>query len=194
MYTLTEQPVGLPGRLPSAEKVGRAIIQRNALLPPSRGPNTSGFKTVEINRVLRARLELMLSFLRLYASEGHTEWAKSADIIARSAGKGGWLSRRIREWTVNFIKDEKNLPSAEYAKINGSVLEDEDLAQELHLHLQGIGKYVAAQDIVNYTETDEMTARLNLKKGISLRTAQRWMKRMEYRWTKEPKGMYSDGH
>jgi hypothetical protein len=74
------------------------------------------------------------------------------------------------------------------------VLEDEDLAQELHLHLQGIGKYVAAQDIVDYMATDEMKACVKLKNGISLRTAQRWMKRMEYRWTKEPKGMYSDGH
>ncbi|KAJ6483032.1 hypothetical protein DFH09DRAFT_950068 [Mycena vulgaris] len=39
-----------------------------------------------------------------------------------------------------------------------------------------------------------MKTRLNLKNGISLRTTQRWMKRMEYRWTAEPKGMYSDGH
>jgi hypothetical protein len=64
----------------------------------------------------------------------------------------------------------------------------------LHLHLQGIGKYVAAQDIVNYVASDEMKTRLNLKKGISLCTAQQWMKHMEYRWTKEPKGMYSDSH
>ncbi|KAJ7930190.1 hypothetical protein B0H13DRAFT_1518150, partial [Mycena leptocephala] len=159
----------------------------NAILHPSRGPNIKGYKTVEMNMVLRARLELMISFLRLYASDGYTEWAKSADIIAKSAGKGSWLSRRIREWSVNFIRDEENLPTAEYGKMNGSVLEDEDLAQELHLHLQGIGKYVAAQDIVNYMATDEMKARVKLKNGISLRTAQRWMKRMEYRWTKEPK-------
>ncbi|KAF7344243.1 hypothetical protein MVEN_01715500 [Mycena venus] len=136
----------------------------------------------------------MLSFLQLYASDGYSEWGKSADIIAKSAGKGSWLSRRIREWAVDFIKDDENLPIAEYGKMNGSVLEDEDLAQKLHLHLQGIGKYVAAQDLVNYMATDEMKRRLNLNKGISLRTAQRWMKRMEYRWTKEPKGMYFDGH
>ncbi|KAF7375719.1 hypothetical protein MSAN_00461400 [Mycena sanguinolenta] len=101
----------------------------------------------------------MISFLRLYASDGYAEWAKCADIIAKSAGKGSWLSRRIREWTVDFIRDENNLPTAEYGKMNGTILEDEDLAQELHLHLQGIGKYVAAQDIVNYMATDEMKAR-----------------------------------
>ncbi|KAJ7461077.1 hypothetical protein FB451DRAFT_950615, partial [Mycena latifolia] len=108
--------------------------------------------------------------------------------------KGSWLSRWIREWAVNFIRDEKNLPTAEYGKMNGSVLEDNDLAQELHLHLQGIGKYVCAQDIVNYMATDKMKLCLNLKKGISLPMAQRWMKHMEYRWTTKPKGMYSDGH
>ncbi|KAJ7474637.1 hypothetical protein B0H11DRAFT_2429057 [Mycena galericulata] len=42
--------------------------------------------------------------------------------------------------------------------------------------------------------SDEMKTRFNLKHGISLRTAQRWMRRMEYRWKSEPKGMYSDGH
>ncbi|KAJ7350017.1 hypothetical protein DFH08DRAFT_652335, partial [Mycena albidolilacea] len=172
---------------PSAQKVDAAISKLNNILHPSRGPNTPGYKSVEMNRVLLARLELMLSFLRLYASGGYTAWPQSADIVAKSAGKGSWLSRRIREWTINFIKDNENLPTAEYGKMNGSVLEDEDLAQELHLHLQGIGKHVTAQDIVDYMATDEMKVRLKLKKGISLATAQRWMKRMEFRWTKEPK-------
>ncbi|KAJ6565677.1 hypothetical protein B0H10DRAFT_1719655, partial [Mycena sp. CBHHK59/15] len=74
------------------------------------------------------------------------------------------------------------------------MLEDKDLAQELHLHLQGIRKYVAAQDIMNYMATDEMKAHVNLKNGVSLWTAQRWMKWMEYWWIKEHKGMYSDRH
>ncbi|KAJ7657126.1 hypothetical protein B0H17DRAFT_840818, partial [Mycena rosella] len=108
--------------------------------------------------------------------------------------KGAWMSRRIREWVIAFAKDESNLPTAEYGKFNASLLEDEDLAQEIHLHLQTLGPYVSAQDVVNYMSSDEMKTRLNLKHGISLRTAQRWMKRMEYRWTSEPKGMYSDGH
>ncbi|KAF7350762.1 hypothetical protein MSAN_01637300 [Mycena sanguinolenta] len=193
-YTPVMQPAGPPSRPPLSQKVEQAIVKLNAILHPSRGPNTKGYKNVEMNMVLHARLELMISFLRLYASGGCTEWAKSADIIAKSAGKGSWLSRRIREWAVDFIRDEENLPTAEYGKMNASILEDEDLAQELHLHLQGLGKYVAAQDIVDYMGTDEMKARLKLKNGISLRTAQRWMQRMEYRWTKEPKGMYSDGH
>ncbi|KAJ7699677.1 hypothetical protein B0H17DRAFT_849522, partial [Mycena rosella] len=74
------------------------------------------------------------------------------------------------------------------------ILEDEDLAEEIHLHLQSIGKFVCAQDVVNCMASDEIKTRLKLKNGISLRTAQRWMKWMQYCWTAEPKGMYSDGH
>jgi hypothetical protein len=136
----------------------------------------------------------MLSFLRLYAVEGYTEWGKKADIIAKSAGNGAWMSRRLHEWSIAFIKDDTNLPTSKYGKLNGSVLEDEDLAQEIHMHLQGLSPYIAAQDVVNYVSSDEMKTHLKLKNGISLWTAQWWMKRMEYRWQSEPKGMYSDGH
>ncbi|KAJ7933259.1 hypothetical protein B0H13DRAFT_1505367, partial [Mycena leptocephala] len=95
-------------------------------------------------------------------------------------------SRRIWEWVIAFTKDATNLPTAEYGKSNESVLEDDDLAQEIHLHLQTLGSFVSAQDVANYMSSDEMKAQLNLKHGISLRTAQRWMKRMKYRWTSEP--------
>ncbi|PBK91168.1 hypothetical protein ARMGADRAFT_857619, partial [Armillaria gallica] len=74
------------------------------------------------------------------------------------------------------------------------ILEDEDLADEIHMHLQGLGKYIKAQDIINYLAQPSIQARLRTKKTISLRTAQNWMHRMQYRWKKEPKGMYSDGH
>ncbi|THU96958.1 hypothetical protein K435DRAFT_858028 [Dendrothele bispora CBS 962.96] len=82
------------------------------------------------------------------------------------------------KWTIDFCKDPANLPTAKYGKSNVSILEDEDLAADIHLHLQ----------------TLEFQARLKVKKKISLRTAQRWMKRMDYRWRAEPKGQYSDGH
>ena len=48
------------------------------------------------------------------------------------------------------------------------------------MHLQGIGKYVKAMDIVHFLDTPKMKARLKLKKTISLATAQRWMHVMDY--------------
>ncbi|KAJ7474636.1 hypothetical protein B0H11DRAFT_2429054 [Mycena galericulata] len=127
-----------PNAPPPAAAIYEAIKKIKEILRPSRGPNTKGYKHADLNMVLRGCLELMLAFLQLYASEGYSEWAKHADIIAKSAGSTSWMSRRIREWTIAFMKDDTNLPTAEYGKFNGSVLEDEDLAQEIHLHLQSV--------------------------------------------------------
>ena len=52
--------------------------------------------------------------------------------------------------------DRKLLPVNIYGRWNVSLLEDEDLAQEIHLHLQSIGQFVKAADIVHYLNTPEM--------------------------------------
>ncbi|KAJ7197754.1 hypothetical protein GGX14DRAFT_402382 [Mycena pura] len=180
--------------LPSPKEVNAAIEKLREMLRPSRGANTRGYKHAEMNFVLKGRLELMLAFLRLYAADGYKSWGKAADTIAKSAGHGSWTSRKIREWTRDFLGDDTHLPVSQYGKFNESVLDDEDLSQEIHLHLQSLGQYISAQDVVNFMSSPEMKKRLNLKKSISVRTAQRWMKRNEYRWQSEPRGMYKDGH
>ena len=138
---------------------------------------------------------MMLHFLRIYQINGYEGWIASSEQAARIGGrKAKWTARRLREWTHAFVRDMTNLPDHEYGKWNSSILEDEDLAQEICLHLQSKGPYVCAMDIVQFLETPEMKERLNLKKLISERTARRWMNRMGYRWKKEPKGQYKDGH
>ena len=70
-----------------------------------------------------------------------------------------------------------------------------EIAQELHTHLQGIGKFVKAMDIVDFMDTPEMWLRSGLKKQIDISTAQRWMRKLDYQWTySELKGQYVDGH
>ncbi|KAG1853648.1 hypothetical protein F4604DRAFT_1933049 [Suillus subluteus] len=59
---------------------------------------------------------------------------------------------------------------------------------------QSIGKYVRAQDIVDYLKRPEIQARHGLKKTVSLATAQRWMFKLDYHWREEKKGQYVDGH
>jgi hypothetical protein len=49
-------------------------------------------------------------------------------------------------------------------------------------------------DLVEFMDTPEMRERTHLKKSISLATAQRWMKKLDYRWSYTPKGQYVDGH
>ena len=122
-------------------------------------------------------------------------WIAAFKQVASIAGKNPeWMARRLHEWTHDFVHDPTNLPKHEYGKFNSSILEDEDLAQEICLHLQLKGKYVCAMDVVQFLDTPEMKEQLNLKKSISEGTARRWMAKMGYRWKKEPKGQYKDGH
>jgi hypothetical protein len=54
-----------------------------------------------------------------------------------------------------------------YRKWNVFLLEDEGLAEEIHLHLQGIGKDVRAMDIVHFLGTPEMLKWLDRTKSIA---------------------------
>ncbi len=76
----------------------------------------------------------------------------------------------------------------------GNVVCLQNVQQVVQLVLQGIGKFVRAQDIVEYVDRPAVKERLKLKKTISLATAQRWMKTVGYRWTKTPTGQFVDGH
>ena len=69
---------------------------------------------------------------------------------------------------------------------------DEDIELEANLHLQGLGKYVSAMDLVRYFRQEDVRQRYGFT--ISLATVRQWMKRMGMRWMKTPKGQYVDGH
>jgi len=78
--------------------------------------------------------------------------------------------------------------------VSQSLLNDEDLVLQINLHLQGIGKHIKAIDIVRFLSTPEMLKKLDWTKPITLCTAQVWMHKLGYRWTRDPKGQYVDGH
>jgi hypothetical protein len=107
--------------------------------------------------------------------------------------QGVHLSQCLQSWAKAYIKDRMALPhhkqSQKYSRVD-----DEDFAAELKLYLQTIGKYVHAQDLVDYLSHPENWAWLGMSKPICLKMAQRWMVRMGYWWMKEPHGQYSDGH
>jgi len=74
-------------------------------------------------------------------------------------------------------------------------MEDEDLATELHNHLQSLDKkYLSAMDVIHYLNNSEVQARFKLKKTSSKSTAVQWMAAMKYHYGKEKNGMYIDGH
>ncbi|KIJ31064.1 hypothetical protein M422DRAFT_90429, partial [Sphaerobolus stellatus SS14] len=77
------------------------------------------------------------------------------------------------------------------------VLEDEDLSQTIQLHLQERAKdgYIRAEDIVDFLSSPEMQEQFHEKKvKITVRTAQNWLHKLEWRYGKKLNGMYIDGH
>lgn len=174
-------------------------------LQPPRGKKPTGtagvgYKKTNLNPLIRTRLAVK-SLLELYTHRMATSnnpaarpWTASSVTVAQTLGKPPWFARTVRKWTRSFINNPTVPPVNPYGKWVKSRLLDEDLMQDIQLHLQEVGKYVRALDIVHYLDQPDVKARHGLKKTISVATAQRWMHVMGYRWKKEPKGQYADGH
>jgi hypothetical protein len=180
---------------PSMEEARAALADLGQILRPQRNSG-AGYKNPKLDLLLRRRLEQMQIFLRRFMDplNGHNGWMAASLHTAKDHGGGTQQARRLREWARDYIADRGCLPINIYGTWNSSILEDEDFASELLLHLQSIGKYVRAMDIVLYVDRPEVKTQLKLTKTISLATAQRWMRTVGYRWKKTPSGQYVDGH
>ncbi|KAG2058716.1 hypothetical protein BDR06DRAFT_1003904 [Suillus hirtellus] len=189
---------------PSVNDARKALQDLQSLLKPPRNKTLAG--SAVLSPVLKERLTQVKNFLWLYTDthdDGMTHpenpvgghWSQAADRAARNAGKaqGVHLSWCLRSWAKAYIEDWTALPHCKQLQ-KYSHVDDEDFAADIKLHLQSIGKYVRAQDLVDYLSLPENQARLGMSKPICLRTAQQWMMRMGYRWMKEPHGQYSNGH
>ncbi|KAJ7626704.1 hypothetical protein B0H17DRAFT_862143, partial [Mycena rosella] len=180
---------------PTIEEACKVLKALARILRPPRD-SCAGYKNPKLNLLTRTRYEWLKSFLHIYSSDDRpignrdakaARWMAALLEAAHAAQKGPWLARRLREWARAFIGDRAQLPTNKYGTWNCMLLEDEDVAAEIALHLQSIGKYVKAMDIVHFIDSQpDLKQKIKCKKGISLATAQRWMKRMGYRWTKNP--------
>jgi hypothetical protein len=137
---------------------------------------------------------MIRNFLNTYTNRHFSvSWTRASLNTVQSFGAGSHTAKRLREWTYAFIMNRNALPHNPFGGWNVSLLEDDDLAMAIQLHLQGIGKYVKAMDIVTYLSSPDIQQRFGLTKTISLSTARRWMQTVGYHWSKTPKGQYVDG-
>ncbi|KIO21763.1 hypothetical protein M407DRAFT_28688 [Tulasnella calospora MUT 4182] len=121
-------------------------------------------------------------------------WTEASNLAAIGAGKGKDLGSQLWQWARAYLKDLKNLPMINYCNMNKVLIEDEEIRQDVQLHLQSLGKYFKALDIVEYSAQPEVMERWGHDKPISERTARNWLHAMEYRYGTERKGQYFDGH
>src|SRR5882724_4525630 len=70
----------------------------------------------------------------------------------------------IAPWTWHFLDDKKDLQVSLYGRHIKSVIEYEDITQEIHLHLQSIDKkYLCGRDIILYLDKPAVKEQLGLK-------------------------------
>ena len=154
-------------------------------------------KDKKIDVFFRSRITSMVATLNLYLDPELTySWRDASLIAAKASGHRVTYARNLRTWLHHYLHSGK-LPMHRYGNYNKSILDDEDFAQDIQLHLTEIAKkgYIRAQDIVDYVATPEVQAKLGTKaRGIHLRTARRWLHKLRWRYSRKRNGMYIDGH
>ncbi|KAH9923506.1 uncharacterized protein B0H18DRAFT_1105310 [Fomitopsis serialis] len=179
---------------PDLESAHAALDDLEFLLRPPRA-NGIGTKPFKGDDLLRDRMTMMCSLFWCYAKMPLPGWIKASETVAHVNRGGPYLARCLRGWCQAFIADRHDLPFNPYGTWNKSILETNDeLKQEIEAHLQSVGKYVCAADIVQYMARQDVHERHGLEKGVCLSTAHEWMRALEYRWTRTPRGQFIDGH
>ncbi|KAJ7790888.1 hypothetical protein B0H14DRAFT_3501129 [Mycena olivaceomarginata] len=157
-----------------------------------------GYKDPDISAFTRNRLIGIRTMLNFYVTplEGGTygQWGASARLVAHGLGHGKYCARVLAALARQFIVTRKVLDVNPYGEWNDSMLSDEDLANDIWLHLQSLGKEITADKLVDYLNDPAVRAEHNIDKPISTTTARRYLDELGYRFKSPKKGQYVDGH
>jgi len=173
---------------PSLEQIKDALQDLTDILKPRRGDKRQKYKDPGLDSRSRKRLEEMQIFCRTYidliekkGSDTRGVWQEASLTASRLLGHavpgskrpGERRSRDLRKWVRDFIGDREEVPLCQWKTTGRSLIDDEDLAQEIHAHLQSLDpSAVGGEAIVRFIDSPEMLARLQRKKSISVRTAE----------------------
>ncbi|KAF8585443.1 hypothetical protein K439DRAFT_1343453 [Ramaria rubella] len=139
----------------------------------------------------------MVATLNFYlAADLSFSWREASVLAARAAGRAASFVCNIRHWLLAYLRIGR-FPLHRYGRFHWSVLEDEDIRQIIQLRLMEKSKegYIRSQDIVDIINEPEMQEKLGGRcTSIMQRTAQRWLKRLDWCYGRKHNGMYVDGH
>ena len=180
---------------PTLEQVEDAVRDLQDILKPPRTSTSRPYKDPSMDKKSRKRLEDMrtfcLNFIRLEKGKQASGSKKNCWTLAsvetaqilgyakkNSTKPGTKKARELRKWVQAFIADREEIPICNWQASGRSLIDDEDFAQEINLHLQSLKpEDVHAEAIVNFLDNPEILARLKRKKTISIRTGQTWIKK-----------------
>ncbi|EUC54751.1 hypothetical protein RSOL_071590, partial [Rhizoctonia solani AG-3 Rhs1AP] len=178
---------------PPTMKEANIALRRVADAIRIRSPS-GGYIYHDLDHTTRDRFTAMHGCLSNFVRSGGKHFLAESLKAAGAQEKSATYARSIRSWIRDLI-ETGDLPYFKHGWWNVPLLGDEDIGREIKVHLQTVGKFASAEDIVKFFSDEETRTRLGVPNPISLRTAQRWMIRYGgFRWRKELKGQYFDGH
>ncbi|KAI3998438.1 hypothetical protein K525DRAFT_214660, partial [Schizophyllum commune Loenen D] len=163
----------------------------------SRGPKSRGYKDPHFDSYSRRKLEAIHDFLNMYThplSATSGQWQASAHQTALAKGRGEYFAEAILRMARAYIENREVLPINPYGQWTESMLADEDLTNEVTLHLQELKDNVTAEKLTLFLRRPEIKEKYQIDRDVSVRTARRYLNQLGYRFVEAKKGQYSDGH
>jgi hypothetical protein len=152
------------------------------------------------DHILRSRIRDMVGLLNLFLDEDlRYTWRKASLVIAKSHSHNVARARLMRHWVLHFLQTDE-LPHPKYSWTRSTILQDEDISQEIQAELgekmkQGSIKATDLADVVASPRIQEKLKHAGINRPfISERTADRWLATLGWRYGKLKNGMYIDGH
>lgn len=188
------------GKLREAPSQVAALDALNTIKDALRGKSKGkggGFRPPDLDTFVRTRMEGMRALLELFTntkSATYDKWAASSLQAAVSLGRGTFCARALRALTRAYIKDRTILPLNPYGNWNSSMLMDEALCADINIYLLEQGDHITAENLVQFLTRPDIKEKHGISKTITVRTAQRYLQALGFRFTHAKKGQYTDGH
>jgi hypothetical protein len=179
-----------PGKLreaPSIQAASVAFKNISILLRgEAKGTRTRGYKDPQFDPFRRIRLEGIRALLSFYTwRESKTtfeQWGVSALYAARSIGRGPNCARVLAQLARHYIESNGEiLPVNPYGSWRISLLDNEDIAQDIRLFLQQLGSEISADKLVAFLRRPDVRQKHGILKDISHSTACAYLKELDYR-------------
>ena len=142
----------------------------------------------------------MVGVLNLFLDPGLLyTWREASMIVAKAQGHGSNHACSIRVWILDFVWKGR-LPLHSYGYTRQTVLDSNKVLQEIQGELseKAKGGFIRAEDVCTIVASErlqDLFARLGVHKpNISKATAQRWLAKLRWRYSKKKNEMYFDGH
>jgi len=142
----------------------------------------------------------MIGVLNLFLDpELSYTWREALMIVAKAQEHGSTRMHSLHAWVLDFIWERK-LPLQSYGYIQQTVLEDNNVLQEVQGELAKKAKsgFISAKDVCKIVTSkiiQILFARLEVHKlKISLATAKQWLAKLKWHYSKKKNGIYINGH